>query len=238
MSEVNKYCIVTSDKWPVPDKTICVYEVTSTEDKYVPTFTLFRALGKQKIPDKYLQELPKGVTLDKRIIYALNMRDIKACMEDVLHDSEYVDDIGHLLKELNRTIRKEQKKRPEREEKKEDFWGRLREELKSFVSQEARIIALQDIQESPEFPEMKRRKCDEVLEAFGVQLRAELEKDKPRLLEEAREALRQELKNQEAPKISEEVIREKRRLDVASSTTIPVQVDNEVLNYIRNFKLM
>lgn len=69
------------------------------------------------------------------------------------------------------------------------FRTTLQQDIRLFMSQEARVVALSDVQNDPEFPGLKKRKMEEVLDEIKKQIHEELLPHHPAIREQVRKAL-------------------------------------------------
>ena len=276
--EKEKKTVVTDDTWPIEGKHIVVYWSEKFRAWFVPTRTVFAALGKDHVPDRYMSVVPSDI-LDERIRWVLNLEDLEACLEDCCPPS-HAKNIDKMLAQFDGIMKGQPKK--DKRMRSSDEEQQVKKPPLNFVlpnnnnnnnnkvivtkpaasvvtyegisalfdqkfNEDIRNIALHRFQNSEEFRDFKKRKCDEALPTivaeFATRIRSELERNhgeairaeaRRQLIEEAKEQLKQK---GEVAKITEDLLLQEVRAATAEKVlSIPEVQQDQISNLIKNFK--
>lgn len=222
---------VSTSNFPSPGCQISVHFLEASGDIYFGTKSLFLALGKSSVPDKYKTEtIPKsfGSLIVK---YATHIDTLEALLDNVLGFTAYEKRITPILKDIYSFVNQLERPAPAPEEDVktlkfklptfqrpsgipvpppalgEDVLRRvMREEMRAHLSQEAKLIALNNIQEDPEFINLRKRKMDEALEEVKQQMVKDLEPYHDQIRQEVRKRLVERFEQEEAANARHEAL--------------------------------
>lgn len=224
---------MSTRNFPTPGHPIVLIRAETTGDIYIGTKSFFVALGKTSIPDKYKNAtIPDGVRTTQYIKYVTHIDDLEALLDSALgftsHESRIVPILNDIDKFVDNMIMNVAD--PEVEDVKtlkfklptfhrpsgipvpppalgEDVLRRvMREEMRAHLSQEAKLIALNSIQEDPEFINLRKRKMDEALEEIKQQMIRELEPYHDEIRQEVRKRLEERFEKEEAANARHEAL--------------------------------
>lgn len=220
----NRWTFMSTRNFPAPGHPIAIIRAATTGDIYIGTKSFFVALGKTSIPDKYKNAtLPDGIHTSHYIKYVTHIDDLEALLDNVLGFTGNEGRIVPILNDVDKFVDDMEKNvpGPEVEGVKalkfklptfqrpsgipvpsptlgEDALRRImREEMRSHLTQEARLGALNNIQEDPEFINLRKRKMDEALEEVKLQMIRELEPYHDEIRQEVRKRLEERFEQEE-----------------------------------------
>lgn len=221
-----RWTFPSTQNFPVPGQMIVIVRAVETKDIFIGTSSLFTALGKSTLPDKYkVETLPECLGETCKLKYVTHLSDLETLLDNVLGFTKHESRIVPILNDIDRFV--SEKTRDDLKTLKfklptfhrpsgipvpppalgEDVLRRvMREEMRAHLSQEAKLIALNSIQEDPEFINLRKRKMDEALEEIKQQMIRELEPYHDEIRQEVRKRLEERFEKEEAANARHEAL--------------------------------
>lgn len=267
--------VVTNGFWPLKGKHIRLYYSDKYGAYFVPSSSVLAALGKDYyVPERYKTAVPSDIK-NGCIRWVIPVADIDNCIEECCPKS-HVANIPKMLAQFDEFTKGQPKKDKRmrssddgQEEKKPPLnfvlpnnnnkvvvtkptasvvtYDGISALLDQKFNEDIRNIALIRFQNSEEFKDFKKRKCEEalptILTEFARSIRDGLERNhgeeiraeaRRQLIEEAKEQLKQK---GEVAKITEDLLlQEVRAATTEKVLSIPEVQQDQISNLIKNFK--